>query len=348
MINRLCNNPDLFTIVMPIKDRPEFLRRSLNFLATQGFLGRVVIADGSNEDMNLENKQIVDSQQEIQIVYVHTADVSGNMGWWIEMYQALKDKECKYSLLYPDDDFFFLDEVDHCLDFLENNQDYVSARGRFVWIDQSYNNNGEIGQISASDQTVFSSMPMYSFTMSVVEHRITDMFSHYCHGFYDIVRRDIFLNVLNQIPKYFSKSAWLEQFACTILCGIHGKTHTSPQLYCIRQHHPDQGQAREARANPYRSWPMLLISPDFSDTYHSFRQCLIDNCREFVSIDDEELKLIIDRGLVALVKRGFGVGLPPLEIQDSELLSRLKDSNSIDYQRMLQTLPFLATVSSEQ
>ena len=125
MTNRLCNNPDLFTIVMPIKDRPEFLRRSLNFLETQGFLGQAVIADGSNEDMSLKNKQIADSQKEIQIVYVHTADVSGNMGWWIEMYQALKDIECKYSLLYPDDDFFFLDEVDHCLNFLEKYQDQI-------------------------------------------------------------------------------------------------------------------------------------------------------------------------------------------------------------------------------
>ena len=92
---------------------------------------------------------------------------------------------------------------------------------------------------------------------------------------------------------------------------------------------------------------MLLVSPDFSDTYQNFRRCLIDNCRKFVSIGDKELKLIIDHGLVALVKRGFHVHPPP-EIQDSELLSRLKDPNSIDYQRMLQTLPFLATPSSEK
>ena len=347
MKNRLCDNPDLFTIVMPIKDRPEYLKRSLDFLISQGFSGQVVIADGSSEDMSLENKQIVDNQKEIKIVYVYTADVSGNMGWWIEMHQALEDIEFKYSLLYPDDDFFFLDEVDYCLDFLENNEDYVSARGRFVRIDQSYNNNGEIGQLSESDQIVFSSMLMYSFTIPVVERRIADMFSLYCHGFYDIVRRDVFLHAIDQLPKYFSKCAWFDQFACTILCGIHGKTHTSPRLYCVRQHHSGQKQKRESKVDPYQHWPMLLVSPDFSDIYQSFRQCIIDNCREFVSIDDEELKLIIDHGLVALVKRGFNVG-PPLEIQDSELLSRLKDSNSVDYQRILQTLPFLAMVSSEK
>ena len=61
MKNRLCDNPDLFTIVMPIKDRPEFLRRSLDFLTSQGFEGQVVIPDGSNKTSSAKNKQIVDS-----------------------------------------------------------------------------------------------------------------------------------------------------------------------------------------------------------------------------------------------------------------------------------------------
>jgi len=99
-------------------------------------------------------------------------------------------------------------------------------------------------------------------------------------------------------------------------------------------------------ADPYRLWPMLLVSPDFSDSYQRFRQCLIDNCQEFVFVDDKELKSIIDRGLVALVKRGFNP--PPFEIQDDELMSRLKDSNSIDHEKVLQTLPFLVATSSER
>ena len=49
MANRLCNDVDLFTIVMPTMDRPKFLKRSLDFLASQGFEGQVVIPDGSND-----------------------------------------------------------------------------------------------------------------------------------------------------------------------------------------------------------------------------------------------------------------------------------------------------------
>ena len=67
MANRLCNDVDLFTIVMPIKDRPEFLRSALGFLESQGFGGQVVIADGSSESMSFANKQVLDSQKKIKI-----------------------------------------------------------------------------------------------------------------------------------------------------------------------------------------------------------------------------------------------------------------------------------------
>ena len=340
MKNRLCDNPDLFTIVMPIKDRPEYLKRSLDFLISQGFSGQVVIADGSSDDMSLENKQVIDNQKEIKIVYVYTAGVSKKMGWWIEMHQALKDIEYKYSLLYPDDDFFFLDEIDHCLDFLENNEDYVSARGRFVWGKRQYEKSSKRHQIQ------FAKMPMHSFTEPVVERRIVDMFNRYCHGFYDIVRRDVFLHAIDQLPKYFSKGAWFDQFACTILCGIHGKTHTSPRLYCVRQNHSGQKQKRESRVDPYQHWPMLLISPDFSDIYQSFRQCLINNCQEFVSVSEEELISIIDHGLIALIKRGFI--RPPVEKQDEEILIQFQDSNSINHRRMRQAIHFLAPMLPEE
>ena len=141
----------------------------------------------------------------------------------------------------------------------------------------------------------------------------------------------------SKFQNIFLTTGWLDQFAFTIACGVRGKSHTSPRLYCVRQSHSSQSGNRGLKAEPYRHWPMLLASPDFSDNYQSFRQCLIDNCREFVSASDELLTSVIDEGLVTLIKRGCGVR-PPLERQDHELMSRLKDSSSRDYQRMRQVI----------
>ena len=332
MTNWLCNDVDLFSVLMPTKDRPEFLKRSLDFLARQGFAGQVLITDGSSDDMASQNTQIVNNQKKISIVYIHTGNIENQ---WTEMHQVLKEVTSKYSLLYHDDDFFFLDEIDYCLEFLENNEDYTSARGRFAWVNRK------------SNQMQFSKMPMYSFTEAVTERRIADMFSNYCHLCFGIMRRDVFLNALNQVPKYLSKCAWFDQFAITILCGVRGKSYTSPRLFCVRQVHPGQSQRRLIKNDPYAHWPMIIASPDFSNDYQNFRQCLINNCRDFLSVDDERLGEVIDHGLLALINRGFGVR-PPLERGDKELLAQLKNPSSIDHQRMLQIVPFLAPVLSEE
>ena len=345
MANRLCNDVDLFTIVMPTMDRPKFLKRSLDFLASQGFEGQVVIPDGSNDAMSFENKQIVDNQEEIKLVYMRTGGDFNNV--WIETYQALKDIEFKYSLFYPDDDFFFLDEIDYCLDFLENNKDYVSAKGRFLWIERCQYKNKDTGCQYKNKDTErlrgkpnrmrFKNLPMYSFTEFADERHIADMFNHYCHLFFSVMRGEAFLNALEQVPRYFPTTGWLDQFAFTIVCGVRGKSHTSSRLYCVRQSHPAQGQYRTQAAERHLHWPMILASPDFSDNCQSFRWCLIDNCREFVSASDELLTSVIDEGLVTLIQRGYGVR-PPLERQDHELMSRLKDSSSRDHQRMRQVI----------
>ncbi|HIA64501.1 TPA: hypothetical protein EYN98_00195 [Candidatus Poribacteria bacterium] len=94
---------------------------------------------------------------------------------------------------------------------------------------------------------------------------------------------------------------------------------------------------RTRAAEQYRHWPMFLASPDFLDNRQSFHRFSIDNCREFVSASDELLTSVIDNGLVTLIKQGFGVR-PPLERQDREPVSRLKDFSSLNHQRLRQVI----------
>ena len=157
------------------------------------------------------------------------------------------------------------------------------------------------------------------------------------------MRSEAFLNALEQVPRYFPTTGWLDQFAFTIVCGVRGKSHTSSRLYCVRQRHLAQGSVRSAKTGPYRSWPRLLASPDFSEHCQNFRRCLINGFREFSLVDDKELKSMIDQGLVTLIKRGFGVR-PPEEREEREVQSRINDSGSLDNQRMRQVIPFLAPV----
>ena len=158
----------------------------------------------------------------------------------------------------------------------------MSAKGRFLWIERYKNKDTE--RLSKPNRMRFKNLPMYSFTEFADERHIADMFNYYCHLFFSVMRGDAFLNALEQVPRYFPTTGWLDQFALTIVCGVRGKSHTSSRLYCVRQRHLAQDSARSAKTEPYRSWPRLLASPDFSEHCQNFRQCLIDGFRGFVFV----------------------------------------------------------------
>ena len=325
MTNRLYDDSSLFSIVMPTKNRPIFLQRSLLFLENQDFSGQLLIVDGSDDPMSTENQWIIDSHTTLNIIYIHT----GNLGNALtEMHQGLKNVTSKYSLMYHDDDFFFLDEIDKCIDFLENNSDYVSAKGRFVWLSQVQDKEFK-----------FSNQPMYSFTEVVNERRLANMFDCYCHLFFSVIRREVFCHVLSHVPQYLDQG-WFDQFASSLILGVRGKSHTFDGLFCIRQVHPDQHHRRIIQASPYSHFPMILASPDFSKSYQDFRKCLIDSCQNFVCIDNEQLGTILDHGLLSLLKRGFAGGTPP-EHQDLEVMKQLQETGSVEQRKIRQVVSLI-------
>ena len=211
----------------------------------------------------------------------------------------------------------------------------MSAKGRFLWIQRK---NKDTKRLSEPDRMRFKHLPMYSFTQFVDERHVVVICSIIIATcFFSVMRGDAFLSALEQVPRYFPTTGRIDQFAFTIVCGVCGKSHTSARLYCVRQAHPAQGQYPTQAADQYRHWPMLLASPDFSENCQSFRWCLIDNCREFVSTSNELLTSVIDERLVTLIKRGFGVK-SPLERQDRAPVSRLKDFSSLNHQRQRQVI----------
>lgn len=331
MLSRLYNDPNLFTIVIPTKNRPTFLARSFDFLESQGFTGQVLIADGSDDTSGNENQRITNDSRIFRTVYIHSGDLGHTLK---ESYEGLKEIKSKYILYCHDDDFYFLDEIDRCLGFLEHNEDYVSAKGCFIWLSRFPNKKNKL-----------SSQKMFSYSDPIGESRLMSMFRRYCHLHFAVMRRDAFLYVAKQVPKYLGLG-WFDQFAHTLIVGVLGKSHTFEGLYCIRQDHQGQHHRHMIKTSPYSHFPMILASPDFSKIYQDFRRCLITSCRNFVSVNDEELGKILDQGLLLLIKRGFVTTIPP-EKWDLEVMKRLQKTDSAEQRKIHQVFPYLTPISSD-
>lgn len=120
------------TIIIPSYNRPFFLRRSVNYWNNYSF--PVIIVDGSND----AQKKWMDKNcnKNIQYFYRKTSFPE-------RLKQAGKLLKTKYAILLSDDEFYSVDSLNKCINFLELNNEYVAVNGRAVGF--LYQNNKLVG-----------------------------------------------------------------------------------------------------------------------------------------------------------------------------------------------------------
>ena len=95
---------DKFTLVIPVKDRSEFLFRLLSYLRIIGFPYKIILSDGSFD--KIENTKIVKKFQSIlRIKYLRFKYDKNYNDFLIKMFKTLKHVKTKHVLLLPNDDF---------------------------------------------------------------------------------------------------------------------------------------------------------------------------------------------------------------------------------------------------
>ena len=107
----------MITVVLALKDRPEFTKR---FLESVKYYP-LIIADGSREP-HLELKDRGD--------YFYTGPDFTYSHWFFKMVVALKRVRTPYAIVAANDDVLVPAGIDRCIGFLDSHPDYVAASGR--------------------------------------------------------------------------------------------------------------------------------------------------------------------------------------------------------------------------
>ena len=178
------------TIIVPTKNRPNFLYRLLNYYAIADFKGSILIGDASNDNFLRENAQIIsDFHSKISVKhFVKNIGVNRT----IEM---LAEKiETTYCLYCSDDDFVVPNGIARSLIFLKKNPEYSAVHGKGSIIsldtDECF---GNIDSLHPYPQAIVDAetgaarlksylIPPYALLFSV--HR-TDLWKKMFHGFSD-------------------------------------------------------------------------------------------------------------------------------------------------------------------
>ena len=110
---------DLFTIIIPTRNRHQYLTRSLDYYSSIQDI-HVIVCDSSPEKYPHEIPAIIQ--------YVH---LPGNT--FAQKLALISDLvKTPYVLMCADDDFMTMEGIEKSVEFLEANKDYSSAQGNYI------------------------------------------------------------------------------------------------------------------------------------------------------------------------------------------------------------------------
>ena len=268
-------------ILIPTLNRPEFLVRQIKYYIYAKNNNSIYIADSSDaENYEKANREIKLLKNDFLIEHMHCPE--RNFSQSMELL-GTKPKE-KYCVYNADDDFLIPKSIDKCVDFLENNSDYVMAQGIGVLMSlkDKYSPYGEfsyVGEYSAG-----------KYRKSIAEdakNRILDFAKLYWVTEPSVHKTENFLKIC-KASSVLKNKKWGEIFRCFNLISM-GKSKFIDCLYVVRQHH-------EGRYFLQRNEEWFKES-SWQQSYDEFINYTSKNLAFVDKISEDEAKKIVKKAI---------------------------------------------------
>ena len=133
-MSNFTSKQELLTIIIPTKDRPYLLNRSLYYYTKADFMTRIIVADSSNKALLNETKKICNKYSDRLTIDYFNVDVDTEISE--KQHIAAEMVTTPYLLLIGDDDFPLKSTIEDILIELEKDKSIVAAFGQRVAITQ--------------------------------------------------------------------------------------------------------------------------------------------------------------------------------------------------------------------
>jgi glycosyltransferase domain-containing protein len=279
MIDNLITND--VTILVPTKNRPNFLFRLLNFYYKADFKGCILIGDASDDNFLQEIKEIISSfNSKINIKYfIFNEGVNSTI-------EFLSQKiETTYCLYCSDDDFIAPNGIAKSLVFLKENPEYNAVHGKGAMI--TLDSDGCFGNM----------VSLFSYPQAIVDgesaaERLKNYLIPPYAMLYSLHRTDSWKKMFRGFSSYEwagSQQITIDELLSSGISAILGKIKEIDDLYLIRQSHSNASGGN--RLNPYE----LVIHKHWSIAIKDMSKRFIDEIMSKDQIEYDEAKDLVNK-----------------------------------------------------
>ncbi|MQF95837.1 MAG: TIGR00180 family glycosyltransferase [SAR202 cluster bacterium] len=271
------------SLLVPTKDRSDFVVRLLDYYADTGFQGQVILGDSSSGKHLQITADAID-QLSSRLNVEHREYPELNVAQTTNA--LLTYVETEYCTLLPDDDFLCKPGVDQCVQFLDSNPDYVSAHGLGVMF--ALKSGTATGEVTG----------FYYYRQGTLEgqtgaQRLEEMFNSYFVTNFSIQRTNSVRAMFQDAPGVTEWSFGAELLPVG-LSAVYGKAKELDCLFLVRQHH----EQRYALPDTI-DW---VTDPDWSTSYHGFLTRLVEALVEQDGITREDAIPVVKNAFRAYMK----------------------------------------------
>lgn len=252
----------LVDLVIPTFNRPEFLRRILDYYNSSSIKFNIIIVDSSLPKNKKKNKKIASFFSNLKISYFY--NFSPKQPPHYKYGEMLKFVKAKYVCFCPDDDFLVPNGIKEAVNFLEQNPDYTTAHGSYIsfYLQKSiFSLNKFWWRFIYPYQSIKFLSPL-----SRLQHHLTS----YYQVLWAVRRTDIVKSCYKEFMKSKADPYLFGELLPDMLTLIAGKMKRLNKFYC----------ARQAFSTSYSYWPSLMDARKngiYDKEYLKFKNCLVEN-----------------------------------------------------------------------
>jgi glycosyltransferase domain-containing protein len=229
------------TIIIPTHERHSLLLRAVDYYTNLNV--HVIIVDSSVNKL----KRILTSK--FQYIHMPCEDFGS------KIYNVISQVTTKYSCLSADDDFLSESGLIKGIDFLEENDDYVSVQGRYI---SFYLKNYKI-----TSGPMYTKAPYYLVDGKSRLERVKQAFSPYMHHMYSVHRTEVLIKSFLAVSTI--KVASPVELSVALVGAVYGKHMLLPEFWMARDTNVytstinEEGQIEKINSYNFENNPVTLI-----------------------------------------------------------------------------------------
>lgn len=256
------------TIVLTLKDRPEFTRRWIQFMNDQCCPYKILIADGGADKAIEDELRNSGNYPNLDYEYIRYPFDANFRCFYTKQLDVCGRVKTDYLLWADNDDFYLIDRIPFLIDFLDSNPDYSGCRGKDAHfylaskdIDVINSHVGEDYKVtlnesrSIEDETFMERAEQ--FFNEVDQHNL--WLNWYC-----IFRAEKVLISLEKIYKHNFADVILNEILLALLLLREGKIKITDQLFYLRQVGSPSTAVNIHAENNLLEWFLI------NDVFHNF------------------------------------------------------------------------------